>query len=400
MDIAEKERIMHVLYIVGGNGKKYGSEVIAMELIAELTKQKAVSYTVITSKKGCINELCEQLRIANYVVPMKFYVYAKRNHKFCDSVKRLIRKVQADYIAGRAVKKIEYYVDMDTVDIIHTNLSRDLVGGMLSEKHGIPHIWHIQELYKAHYRLSLLKKDQIKWMNLHSSMFICVSDLTAKEWIEQGIDYKKVAVIKNGIYSPSILQREDRDDEEIRIIMSGEICEGKGQRILLQAVSLMNLNVRGKLKIDLFGGGRQTYLRYLKKCIKEWSIDDIVNIKGYEAEIGSLLCKYDLGINCSRGEAFGLSTIEFMCAGLCVVASNTGANTEIITDKVDGIIFDFKNAVTDLKSKLEYITANKNLISQIGRTARRNVIEAYDIKTMAEQVYGNYAKLMEQGLRN
>ena len=382
---------MHILYIVGGSGKGYGSERVAAELIAELTKQKLVSYTVITSQRGCVNRWCTQLRITNYVVPMKFYVYAKAKGRLTDTIKRAIRNMQADYTAGRAVKKIEHCVNMNTVDAIHTNLSRDLVGGMLSRKYGIPHVWHIQELYKSHYKLNLLKKNQIEWRNMHSSLFICVSDLVAAEWIEQGMDDKKVAVIKNGINSSFIRQREDRNDEWIRIVMSGEICEAKGQWILLQAVRLMDKDLRNKVKIDLYGGGKPAYLKIIKRNIRDWSMNDIVDMKGYDPDVTSVLYKYDLGINASRGEAFGLSTIECMCAGLCVLASNTGSNPGIITDNVDGFMFDYNNAVVDLKNKLEYIVTNKKLISELGRAARRKVMQTYDISTMTEQVYAKYA---------
>lgn len=53
-----------------------------------------------------------------------------------------------------AVKKIGKIIDFNTVDIIHSNLSRDLLGAKLSSIYKVPHIWYIQEMYKSHYQLS------------------------------------------------------------------------------------------------------------------------------------------------------------------------------------------------------------------------------------------------------
>ena len=51
---------MNVLYIVGGEGKRYGSEIIAMDLIAS-GKRNDIEYTVITARRGVVNEACEKL---------------------------------------------------------------------------------------------------------------------------------------------------------------------------------------------------------------------------------------------------------------------------------------------------------------------------------------------------
>ena len=49
---------MKVLYIVGGNGKQNGSEIIAMSILKCLSQEKKVQYTVVTAKDGCVNQLC------------------------------------------------------------------------------------------------------------------------------------------------------------------------------------------------------------------------------------------------------------------------------------------------------------------------------------------------------
>ena len=62
---------MNVLYIVGGEGKRYGSEIIAMDLIAA-GKKNGIEYTVVTAKKGVVSEACEKYGVKCLVIPFTF----------------------------------------------------------------------------------------------------------------------------------------------------------------------------------------------------------------------------------------------------------------------------------------------------------------------------------------
>ena len=53
---------MKVLYIVGGEGNRYGSEIIAIDLISS-GKEYGIEYTVIAAKKGAVTEACEKFGV-------------------------------------------------------------------------------------------------------------------------------------------------------------------------------------------------------------------------------------------------------------------------------------------------------------------------------------------------
>lgn len=148
---------MRVLYIIGGAKKAYGSERVAMNIVEKLSEQN-INFVVVTANKGPVNKLCDELGIENHVVSFKFFVYKKQNNKIMDFVKRSIRYIQANIEDWKAMLKIESLVDMKDIDIIHSNLSRNLLGGKLAKKFNLPHVWHLQELYSGHYGLSLLIK--------------------------------------------------------------------------------------------------------------------------------------------------------------------------------------------------------------------------------------------------
>jgi glycosyltransferase involved in cell wall biosynthesis len=46
----------------------------------------------------------------------------------------------------------------------------------------------------------------------------------------------------------------------------------------------------------------------------------------------------NIGLMCSRDEAFGRVTIEFMLHKMPVIASNSGANPELVINRINGDI--------------------------------------------------------------
>ena len=235
---------MKVLYIVGGEGNRYGSEIIAIDLISA-GKRNGIEYVVVTANKGAVSEACDQLGIENYVVPFRFFVYKAMSSPFLNLIKKTIWKTRAEYLTRRAVRVLEEKLDMKSFDLIHTNLSRDLLGGVLAERNGIPHIWHIHELYKAHYQLSFLKENQVQWMSEHADKFIAISKTVADEWIESGLPREKVKIVYNGIDVSKIERKSGTLDSNIlRLVMVGHIVPPKGQEQVIIELSKLPQEVK------------------------------------------------------------------------------------------------------------------------------------------------------------
>ena len=77
-------------------------------------------------------------------------------------------------------------------------------------------------------------------------------------------------------------------------------------------------------------------------------MSDYANQRGYLSQINFLgsindvherLGNYQIGLMCSRAEGFGRVTAEYMHAQLGVIASDSGANPELIQDGVNGLLF-------------------------------------------------------------
>lgn len=382
---------MKVLYIVGGEGNRYGSEIIAIDLISS-GKEYGIDYTVIAAKKGAVTEACEKLGVKCYVFPFTFFVYKAMNNELLNMIKKTIWRCRAEFLTYNAVKKIEKEIDLSKIDLIHTNLSRDLLGGIIAEKHGIPHVWHIQELFQSHYQLTFLRNKQVEWMKDHANRFAVISKTVAREWTDNGLPENKVSIVYNGVDLNSIEKKQDYDSTNpiIKIVIVGHIVPAKGQADVINKLSKLPESIRNNVFLDCIGEGTEEYKNNLQKMAKEAAVN--LRLRGYCSQIGNVLKEYDIGVNCSRGEGFGLSTVEYMVAGICPVVANTGANEEIIQDKKNGYVFNY----SDDKSFAEIIQKlynNKEEMICVSQNARNDALERFSVEKMRAQMFSLYSEI-------
>lgn len=380
---------MKVLYIIGGKGKRYGSEVVAMQLIDGLRKK--LNYVVITWENGVINKLCEELGIENHVIPLKPYVYKETQHVLTSFIKRFLLLCRAEAYSAVGYIKLSKKVDLDSIDLIHTNLSRDMLGGIVSKKKKIPHVWHIQELFDAHYGLQLLKFRQIDWMNKHSKLFIPISETVSNDWIKHGIAKKKMHVVLNGIEGNDSVADRKKCYKKRRIIMVGELSAAKGQRFVVEAISKLRDEYLSKIELDFYGEGQKEYIEFLRSLIKTKKLEKFVHLCGYNNNVLSVLKDYDISVNASRGEGFGLTTAEAMMAGVCPLVADTGANPELVKDKITGVIYK-GNDGEDFRRCLEYLLDNPDKTEEMSNRAKEDAAERFMVTRMQEQVYEVYLK--------
>lgn len=370
---------MRILYIIGGGKKAYGSERVAMDIMKGVLRSEYndIDFVVITANDGPINDFCKENEIENHVIHFDYYVYKKHDNCLVDFLKRKIKLLIAvirDYIA---IQKIKNVINIDSIDIVHSNLSRTMLGARLTEKYNIHHIWYLQELLKGHYGLDLLMDNQIEYMNTHCNQFIAISDAVKNTWINGGLDASKITRVYNGIdINDDCLALEDlMRNKKIEIVMVGELCEAKGQYILLEALHILQDNAK-QFRVHFIGDGKTKYIDLLKSIVKKYELDVVFH--GFIKHESLNLKHYDIGVACSKGEGFGLSTLEYMRAGICVLAADTGANCELIADETVGIIFKRENR-KDLADKLYLLSKNNRRMMEYGANAKQYAKKNFDI---------------------
>ena len=384
---------MRVLYFVGGNDDKYGAQILATEIVSLMQRRHEVEYCVVTAKEGRTNRKCSELGIENYTSCYKYSTYYPLQNPCLNVIKRTVKRIMIDFSDKKAIYKIEKEIDVSSFDIIHTNINRDMIGGYFSRKYDIPHVWHLQEMYDSHFGLKTVRKKQLEWMNNNCDQYIAISNTVANDWITHGLMPSKMNTIYNGIQLDNYKQRQisAKDSQAIRFVMAGVVCKEKGQEQLIDAIASLPMSIQHRIEIDFYGGGKEEYLNYLIEKVSKYKLDKQISFMGYRDNISEVLYKYDVGVNCSKGEGFGLSTVEFMASRLCVLVSNCGANTELIHDQQNGLVFEYgcPKSLADCIGEL-YLDPEKR--NRLMRNAYNSSLK-YSISECVDGIYQVYERL-------
>ena len=138
------------------------------------------------------------------------------------------------------------------------------------------------------------------------------------------------------------------------------------------------------------GGGKSQLI----KMTHELHLDDHVIFEGLKEQtwIYENLCRYDLFIQPSRYEGFGLTVAEAIAAKVPVLVSNIEGPIEIIDGGRLGMTFENKN-VDDCANKiLEFVKQGRN--ETIVEQAFHYVCEHYDVSVTAQKYLNVYRSLI------
>ena len=119
-----------------------------------------------------------------------------------------------------------------------------------------------------------------------------------------------------------------------------------------------------------------------------------IDFKGYVDNIYEYVGKYDIGLVCSKSEGFGRVTAEYMHAGLIVIASNKGANSELIDNGENGFLYEYGNS-DDLSKKIEKVIEEKSDFKQkIVEEAMKKANNMFTAEKNADNVYKIYEEVL------
>lgn len=382
--------VMKILIISDGDSK-YGAANSLCQMVEQLLLKRDLDITVVLNHESSLAVYLRKHGCKVIIVHYVLYYHAYPSNVWKLLIKKVLYGIKYRYSRFSAVRELKKQINIDQIDLIHSNGTREDFGALISEKFHVPLIWHIREFGDRDYKCFSLRNDYINLMNKTAKVFIAVSDAVKDHWIRKGLDKKKIVRIYNGVKIQDSPKNQDtplNNKNEIKLVMTGSIQETKGQ---IQAINLMALLKREnkRCSLDLIGEGGRQYIKQLKDTICANGLDNSVRFLGYRNDVFDLLPNYDIGLICSKDEGFGRVTAEYMMAGLPVLASNTGANSELIREGVDGYLYSYGN-IEDMKEKLMRII-DHNLG---GDNTHKYAMNTFSAKVNAENVYQIYQKVL------
>eukprot|EP00274_Cyanoptyche_gloeocystis_P006327 CAMPEP_0196656214 /NCGR_PEP_ID=MMETSP1086-20130531/13987_1 /TAXON_ID=77921 /ORGANISM="Cyanoptyche gloeocystis , Strain SAG4.97" /LENGTH=598 /DNA_ID=CAMNT_0041988863 /DNA_START=189 /DNA_END=1985 /DNA_ORIENTATION=- len=232
----------------------------------------------------------------------------------------------------------------------------------------------------------------------HYDRIVIFSDVQRDLLMRLGVPRGRIAVIPNGVdpdrYCParSNLKREIKADTVF--VYMGRIAPEKNVEALLEAWVQAKMGPRCKLVIvgngPLAAGLQQTYRADQGVVWKGF-------VEGLDARL-EILRGADVFVLPSFVEGLSLSLLEAMSVGLACVATDAGADGEVLSDGA-GIPIDTENVVGQLRTLLPVLRDQPELRKVLGQKARQRVLEKYTLKDNIDRLETLYADVIEERRR-
>ncbi len=202
---------------------------------------------------------------------------------------------------------------------------------------------------------------------------------------------KNTPVVYNGIMVDNFSNTNKRNNGVFRIVQIGRLAHyKKGQDLVIRACELLVNNGVHNFYIDFIGDGESR--EYLKQMVTHAGVQQHVKFLGSKDQswIQHNLCKYDLFVQASRIEGFGLTVAEAMAAKVPVLVSEQEGPLEIIDYGKYGMTFTAGDA-KDLAQKIRQAMGCPTSVERLD-AAYNHIKEHFDVRVTSKLYLDYYRK--------
>lgn len=282
------------------------------------------------------------------------------------------------------------------VALIHTNTSVTLGGAAAARIAGIPHVWHVREVYTGFerwwpgYRRLLSTADALP----------CVSAATAAQFDGE----PKVCVLHDGLAVDP--RRAPRDaaraalglPAQARVVaVLGRISGWKGQDVIVEALGAAALRDEPDVHVLVAGAawrGEERHQRALLERAAALGVADRVHVAGFVDDVDLVYGAADVvAVPSKQPDPFPNAALEAAAAGCCVVASSHGGLPEMLDDGRTGVLVAPGDAAA-LGTVLRGLLDDPARRERLGAAAAQDVRARFATRRMLAEVQALYDALL------
>ncbi|HEY9850128.1 MAG TPA: glycosyltransferase family 4 protein [Leptolyngbyaceae cyanobacterium] len=224
---------------------------------------------------------------------------------------------------------------------------------------------------------------------------IVFSEIQRELLVKMGVSAPQVAVIPNGVdvekYSPGPSNLKSEFNAERIFVYQGRIAPEKNVEALLRAWRQAKMGPQCKLLIVGDGPLRLALEPFYDE---EQGIIWLGYVADEQRRI-DILRGADVFILPSLAEGLSLSLLEAMACGVACVATDVGADGEVLEDGA-GIIVNPQRVKTELQTFLPLLRDHPEFTARLGQKARARVVERYTLRRNIAQLEKLYDQVLEQ----
>jgi L-malate glycosyltransferase len=170
---------------------------------------------------------------------------------------------------------------------------------------------------------------------------------------------------------------------------AGRLVRLKGHADLLRAAALLRPRWPA-LRVEIAGEGVERPA--LQDEARRLGVEGQVTFLGWQTDMGAALARWDVLVQPSLDEGFGLAVLEAMAAGLPVVASRVGGLPEVVQEGRTGLLVAPADP-SGLAAALESLLRDPDLGRTMGAAGQERARAHFPVERMVTSIAEIYASL-------
>ena len=322
------------LLLLHSSNDLYGASKIFLQLIDLLTKN-GFDVHIIIPEKGMLDDFLIKKDIK--IEYLELGVLRKKYLNPLGLINRLVTNI-------KAIAFLSNYIKDHSIDLVYTNTSTILCGGIAAKRTGVPSLFHVHEIPTGNKLYEFLSGKIINW---YSSKVLTVSNSVKKHWLKY-IDDKKIERIYNGIVfkkTDSLVELE-RDQDDFVITSVARIIPYKGHGYLIDIADEL-IKKSTKFKFLIVGDTLSSYVSYeksVKQKVNDLGLENKIKFLGFREDVSSILKQSDLFIHPAIApDPLPTVLFESLHNDLPSVATNLGGAIEILDNGNNGLLIPYND---------------------------------------------------------
>ncbi len=357
---------LRVLYVIGSMGDgRAGTEKNLLTIITHLDKSTFEPLLVTLQD-------CDYFRSGKFVCETHCW--------------HLQRMFTLDMFAKR--KTLAAHIRDRGVDIVQTFfVEGHLVGGGAARLAGVPAI--ISSRRNLGYSYGFKERLYLKIANRYPKRWLANSEAVAEKISRiEGIAKEQFDVIYNGVELKAALPEEQHLKQTI--VMVANLRPVKSIPTLIQAAGEV-VKEFPQARFRIIGEGPDRH--GLQAQITDAGLHSNFEMPGSTSDVHAGIANATMGVLTSTSEGFSNSLLEYMRAGMPVIATKVGGNSEVVQEGVTGYLIEAGDHGT-LAERILELLRNPQRATVMGAAGRKLVEDKFSLSAMVrshEDYYRNIA---------
>lgn len=232
---------------------------------------------------------------------------------------------------------------------------------------------------------SVLKRKLYRFVFQNSNIIILAQNL-AKDI--QPLYHRKLFVLPNGVPEDPFFNIAKTSKAEPVFLFLSNLILSKGIKIFLESIHRLYLK-NYRFKACIVGAPFDVNIEEVQRIIEKNGLTDFAEVRGplFGEEKKKVLMESDILVFPSyyENEAFPVTILEAMQAGLPVIASNNGGIPEIVVQGETGFVTPIKD-IEAIVEKMELLIRDPELRMSLGRRAKDKFHQFYTIESFEKSL--------------